>query len=68
MNPLHPTYHSLKIHLNNNNIFPSKSGPSIWSLSFRLPHQNSVCTSSILHTCYVPCPSHSSRFYDPNIW
>jgi len=35
---------------------------SKWSLSFTFPHKNPVCTPLVPHTCYVPCPSHSSRF------
>jgi hypothetical protein len=31
------------------------------SLSLRFPHQNPVHTSPFPHTCYMPCPSHSSR-------
>jgi hypothetical protein len=34
-----------------------------WSLSLRFPHQNPVHASPLPHTCYMPCPSHSSRFY-----
>jgi hypothetical protein len=30
------------------------------------PHQNPVYASPLLHTCYMPRPSHSSRFYHPN--
>jgi hypothetical protein len=37
--------------------------------SFRSPHQNPVCTSPVHRTCYMPRPSHSSRFDHPNnIW
>ena len=46
-------------------IPPSKPWSSKWSLSFRFPHQNPVYLS-LLHTRYIPCPSHSSRFYYPN--
>ena len=43
--------------------FPSGLLPSCF------PHQNSVCTSPVPHTCYAPRPSHSSRFGHPNnIW
>jgi len=30
------------------------------------PLQNPVNTSPFSHTCYVPRPSHSARFYHPN--
>jgi hypothetical protein len=35
----------------------------------RFPHQNPVHTSPLLHTRYMPRPSHSSWFYHPhNFW
>ena len=37
-----------------------------WSLAIRLPNQNPVCTSPVSHACYMPHPSHSSRFNHPN--
>jgi hypothetical protein len=46
-------------------------GSSNWSLSLRFLHQNPVCTlsSHLLHTCYMPCPFHSSSFvHMNNIW
>ena len=33
-----------------------------WSLSLRFPHQNHAYTSPLPRTCYMPLPSHSSRF------
>ena len=56
--------HFLKIHLNI--ILPSTSWSPQWSLSPRFPHLNLVHTSPFLHTCHIPCPSHSSRFYHPH--
>ena len=39
---------------------------SQWSFYIRFPHQNPVCTSSLPHTCHMPCPSHSSWFDHPS--
>ena len=61
LNPVHTlTSHFLKIHVNI--ILPSTPGSPHWSLSFRFPHQNPVHASHLLHTRYIPRPSHSSRF------
>jgi len=60
---MHPS-HFLKIRLNI--ILPCMPGYSKWSLSPRFPHQNPVRTSPLPHTCYMPRPSHYSRFYQPN--
>jgi hypothetical protein len=60
-NPLiTPTSHFLKIHPNI--ILTSTPGSPQRSLSLRLPHQNPIHTSPFPHTCYMPRPSHSSRF------
>ena len=65
LDPVHtPTSHFLKIHLNV--ILPCKRGSPMWSLSFRFPHHNPVYAFPLPHTRYMPCPSHSSRFYHPN--
>jgi len=65
---LHPVpttpSHFLKIHLNI--ILPSASGSPHWPLSLRFPHQNPVHASPLPHTCHMPRPSHSSRFYHPH--
>ena len=45
----------IKIHFNI--ILPSKPWPSQRSLSFTFPHQNPVCTSSFLCTCYTSRPT-----------
>jgi len=58
-----PTSHIVKIHLNI--ILPSISGSLKWSLSLSFPHQNPVHASPLPSTCYMPRPSHSSRFYHP---
>ena len=53
--PVHtPISHFLKIHLNI--IFPSVPGCPQWSLSLRLPHQNSVHISPLPHTRYMAHP------------
>jgi len=49
-------------------LSPSKPGSSKWSLSLRFPRRNPVRTSALHHTCYMPCPSHSSQFDHPNIF
>ena len=65
LDPVHiPTFYFLKFHLNI--ILPLMPGSPMWSLSLRLPHQNPKHTSPVSHTCYMPRPSHSSRFYHPN--
>jgi hypothetical protein len=58
-----PTSHFLKIHLNI--IFPSMPGSPKWLLSFRIPHQNLLYSSSLPHMRYMLRPSHSSRFDHP---
>jgi len=65
LDPLHTsTSHFLKIHLKI--ILPSTSGYPKRSLSLRFPHQNPIHTSLLPRKCYMPSPSHSSRFYHSN--
>ena len=60
LDPVHiPTYHFLKIHL----IFFSHPGLGLPSGLF--PTDFRVHASPLSLTCYMPCPSHSSRFYHP---
>jgi hypothetical protein len=59
-----PTSHFLKIQLNI--ILPSMPRSPKWSLYLRFPHQNPVYASPLPHTCYMPCPCHSSWFYHPH--
>ena len=54
-----PTSHFLKIHLNI--ILPSTLCSPKWSLSSRFSHQNPLYDSPLLHTRYIPRPSH---FFD----
>jgi len=58
------TSNFLKIHLNI--ILPSTPELSKLSISFRIPHPNSVYASPLPHTRYMSRPSHSSRFDHPN--
>jgi len=58
-----PSSHFLNI--NFNIILLSMSGVSKWSLYLRFPHQNPVY-ACLLHTCYIPRPSHSPWFDHPN--
>jgi hypothetical protein len=39
-------------------ILHSTPRQSTWALSFRFPHQNSVCTSLIPHACHQHRQSH----------
>jgi len=65
LDPIHtPTVHFLNIHLNI--IFPSRPVPLQRTLSLTLTHQSPVHIYPITHTHYMPCPSHSSRFYHSN--
>ena len=57
-----PPSHYLKIHLNV--ILPSTPGSFKWTVSSDFPTKNHpVYTSSLPHTYYIPCPSHSSWVY-----
>ena len=64
-NPVHiPTSHLLEI--NFNIIHPSTPRSPHWSLSLRFPHQDPTHLTLLTHTCHMPSPSHSSRFYHPH--
>ena len=64
LHPVPTTPSHFKIHLNI--ILPSTSWSPQWSLSLTFPHQNLVHNFPFLHTCHMPRPSHSSRFYHPH--
>ena len=62
-----PTSLFLKIHFNI--ILPPTPGSFKLFSSRTFPHWNSVCTSPLLHTCYMPCPFQPSGFDQLNdIW
>jgi hypothetical protein len=64
LDPVHtPTSHFLKIPLYI--MLPSTPWSLRWSLSLRFPHQNTVYTSPLPHTHYMPHTSYASRFYHP---
>ena len=64
-NPVHiHTSYLLEIHPNI--IHPSVPRPPQWSVSLRLPHQDPIHPPLLTHTCHMPSPSHSSRFYHPH--
>jgi hypothetical protein len=62
--PCLPSYF-LKTHFKS--VSPSKPGSSKCSLSLRFTHQNTGCSLPFPRNCYMPCPSHSSRFVHPHI-
>jgi hypothetical protein len=52
----------VKIHFNI--IFPSMHKSPNWSLPFRFPNQNFVCTSHFSHMYHIPHSSHPLGFHD----
>ena len=64
INPIHPPSHFLKIHLNI--ILPSTPGSSKFSFFPQVSPPNSIQTSPLPHTSYIPRLSHSSLVYHPN--
>ena len=64
-NPVHiPTSHLLEIRPNI--IHPSTPRSPHWSPFLRFPHQEPIHLPLLTHTCHMPSPSHSSRFYQPH--
>jgi len=59
-----PLSYFLKIHFNI--ILPSRTRSSKRSLNPRSRHLNQVYAFAFSHTCYMPCPSHSSLFDHAN--
>ena len=54
---MYPPYAVTSYSLNNHsNIISQTPTSSKWSLSFRLPHQDSVCISLLGHACHIPFP------------
>ena len=47
-------------------ILPSTPGSPRWSFPLRFPHHKPVYAFPLPHTRYMPCPSHSFRFYHQN--
>ena len=65
IHPIHASpSHFLNIHFNI--ILRYTPWSSKWPLSLRFPLHNPVYSSPILHTRYMPHPSHSSPFYHPH--
>ena len=54
INPVHTPKYSWKVHFNI--ILPFKPRSSKWSLSFRFPHQNPICTAPLPKTRYIRRP------------
>ena len=60
---IYPHPHLLEIHPNIIHLSTPRSPQ--WSLSLRFPHQHPIHPPLLTHTCHMPSPSHSSRFYHP---
>ena len=64
-NPVHiPTSHLQEIHPNI--IHPSTPRSPQWFPSLRFPHQDPIHPPLLTHTCHMPSPYYSSRFYNPH--
>jgi hypothetical protein len=58
-NPVHiPTSHLLEIHPNIIHLSTPRSPQ--WSPSLRFPHQDTIHSPLLIHTCHMTSPSHSS--------
>ena len=60
--PVHVLSEIDPVHAFHLNILPFTPGSSMCSLSLRIPHRSPVCSTSLPLRCYMPRPSHSSRF------
>jgi len=55
--------HPTRLDSQPNIIHPSMPRSPQWSLALRFPHQDPIQPSLLTHTCHMPSPAISSRFY-----
>ena len=66
LNPVHiPTSHLLEMHPNI--IHPSMPRSPKWSPSLRFPQKDPIQPPLLTHMRHMPSPSHSTRFYHPQL-